>query len=276
MCVCGQAICTVSFGQAKQTRECPDLIKGLGSGVCKQAGGFQPCWLSSSRPPPHTEHSVLLLESDSCNNKWWGAVRLRWPGRSPLYEQRPVCPGCWADVVLVDDYAHTHEISLTTHMLTPVHTDYKAEIAHSLTSVQKYFKKPFSHYWVTFYRKGQICVCVRLQYVCVCVRILLFHLGRENCRQLNHKRTAASTNQVRIERYFPDLQYTALIVYSSKERYKKTFFLGGTKKIKSQGERRLTGGQMWGNEKGGRIKKEQRKVWSTMRRIGKRGRWLLF
>lgn len=52
-------------------------------------------------------------------------------------------------------------------MLTPVHTNYKAEIAQSPTSVQKYFKKPFSHYWVTFYRKRQICVCVRLQYVCV-------------------------------------------------------------------------------------------------------------
>lgn len=100
----------------------------------------------------------------------------------------PVCPNCWAD--LVCDYTHTHQWALTTHILTPVHTNLEAQIAQSPTSVQKYFKKTFSHYWVTFYRKRLICAPV--VYVCV----LLFHLGRENCRQPNRKQSTASTNQV--------------------------------------------------------------------------------
>lgn len=53
-----------------------------------------------------------------------------------------------------------------THILTPVHTNFEAQITQSPTSVQKYFKKTFSHYRVTFYRKLQICRPVA--YVSLC------------------------------------------------------------------------------------------------------------
>lgn len=55
--------------QSKQTRECPRPDQRPFSGVCKHVGGFQSRWLPSPRPPPHVEHSVLLFESDSYNNK---------------------------------------------------------------------------------------------------------------------------------------------------------------------------------------------------------------
>lgn len=52
-----QAVRAATFkarlSRAKQTKECPDLIKGLDFDVCKQAGAFHFSWLTSSRPPSH-------------------------------------------------------------------------------------------------------------------------------------------------------------------------------------------------------------------------------
>lgn len=91
-----------------------------------------------------------------------------------------------------------------------------------------------------------MCLCAPA----VCVYALLFHLGRENCRQLNHKRSTDSTNQVRVERYFPDLQYMALIVYSSKERLKK---FGRNRKHQKSGREKVNRRANVRNEKGGRF-----------------------
>lgn len=138
----------------------------------------------------HTPSTLCYSWSQTLKIISDGELCLWWPGCS-LYTSR----ACLSKLLdLVCDYTYAHEWALTTHIRTPVHTNFEAEITQSPTSVQKYFKKPFSHYWVTFYRKRQICAPV------VCV--LLFHLGRENCRQLNHKQTTASTNQVRRKRYF--------------------------------------------------------------------------
>lgn len=54
---------------------------------------------------------------------------------------------------------HTNERS---HLHTAT---LKTRSRSSPTSGQKYLKRPFSHYWVTFYRKRQICAPVA--YVCV-------------------------------------------------------------------------------------------------------------
>ena len=170
----------------------------------------------------------------------------------------PVCPNCWAD--LVCDHKHTH-IHTYTHTHTHTHEWLNTcTCTHqlwrprspSLPHLCRNILKSLSHIIGLHFTGNSryvpvVCVCV-----CSRVCILLFHPGRENCRQLNHKQSVASTNQVRRKRCFSQCAVLWHLRYTVLRRDENS---GGVKKIKSQGASRLGGGQM---EREGEWKREQR------------------
>lgn len=109
-------------------------------------------------------------------------MSLGWPGSSLYSGSSKYFDLCCAD--LVQDY-------ICTYAQTPKATpENDTHIPLSSTSENKYFKKSFSHYWITSYRKCRMCVPIG------CDGVLIFQLGGESCRQLNHKQSTAATNQL--------------------------------------------------------------------------------
>lgn len=149
VCVCNLYI-PAWAGQGKQPSECD---QSLGSSVCKHGEGLQ-------------SHLALFFKASSTG--WALCYNMKC---GPCVHDDLGVPTIGAELF----HPYCFAYSVITHL--------RPNTWHP-TSVQKYCKKPFSHYRVTFYRKLHI-LYVFLQHIYV--SDLEFHLGQEDCRQLNHK-----------------------------------------------------------------------------------------
>lgn len=132
---------------------------------------------------------------------WSQTLKIISDGEPCAYDDQGV-PSLWAEPVCPSCRAERSHNSHNSRIRTPVHTNFEAQITQSPTSVQKYFKKPFSHYWVTFYRKRQIRAPCS---VCVCS--LISSWQRELSSAEPQTERCLGQSSVKKEVLFPNLQY---------------------------------------------------------------------